>query len=243
MPDSPVRERGVGPESVPDGLTLAAFNTDCAEAALDALGATLGRYLDIDDVTVGTTLTDEQPEEFAVLHDDVLVGGALVHPGRGDDPIGEVASPFRPSDTLFLAGYGDRAGLRSLSNRIETLAWRAGAGRLYAAGQQRFASMDDQWGIYADAAEAGCEVHVFEEPGYVPGGDGDRFVVHGERHSLAGTWLVVFDGAGNDAAKAAMLAEEREPDSYYGVWTVVPELVDVILKRAVEPVAGDRREK
>ncbi|NHN57878.1 MULTISPECIES: hypothetical protein [Halorussus] len=239
MPDPPVRERRVAPETVPDGLTLAAFNTDCSEATLDALGDTLGRYLDIDDVTVGTTLTDEQPEEFAVLHNSVLVGGPLVHPGRGDDPIGEVVSPFRQSDTLFLAGYGDRAGLRALSNRIETLAWRAGEGRLYAAGQQRFASMDDQWGIYADVAEAGCEVHVFEEPAYVPGDD--RFVVHGERHSLAGTWLVAFDGAGNDAAKAAMLAEERDPDSYYGVWTVVPELVDAIIDRVDERTAGEQR--
>lgn len=240
MPDSPVRERRVTPETVPDGLTLAAFNTDRSEADLATLGDSLGGFLDIDDVTVGSTTTPDRPDEFAVLHDDVLVGGPLVHPDRGDDPIGEAVSAFRPSDTLFLAGYGDRAGLRTLSNRIETQAWRAGEGRLYAAGQQRFASMDDQWGIYADVAEEGCEVHVFEEPAYVPD-DRDRFVVHGERHALAGVWLIAYDGDGNDAAKAAMVAVEREPDRYYGVWTVVPELVDAILGRAVEPIAGDRR--
>ncbi|MFC4449403.1 hypothetical protein [Halorussus aquaticus] len=239
MPDSPIRERDVAPHAVPDGLTLAAFNTDCSEATLATLGDTLGRYLDIDDVTVGTTLTDERPDEFAVLHDDVLVGGALVHPNRGDDPIGEAVSPFHPSDTLFIARYGDRAGLRALSNRIETSAWRAGEGRLYVAGQQRFASMDDQWDIYADVAEAGCEVHVFEDPAYVP--SDDRFVVHGDRHELAGTWLVVFDGAGNDAAKAAMIVEERDPDSYYGVWTVVPDLVDAIVDRVTETAAGQHR--
>lgn len=216
----------------PDGLTLAAFNTDCPEATLETLGETLGAYFDIENVTTGRTVTDDQPEEFVVLHDDVLIDGALVHSAR-DDAVGEAASAFRPADTLFFAGYGDRDGLRTLSHRIETLAWRAGAGNLSVAGQQRLAMMDDQWGLYASIADAGTTVHVFENAEWVPG-DASPFVIHEDRHSLAGTWLVAFDGAGNDAAKGALLAEEREPDSYYGVWTVVPELVDAILECVVE---------
>lgn len=224
-------EPRVTPEAVPDALTLAAFNTDCPESSLERLGDTLSKYLDIDDVTVGTTLVEAQPSEFAVLHDDVFIDGALVHPDRDADPTG-AAADFHPADTLFLVGFDDRAGLRALSNQVEKLAWRAGRGRLYVGGQQRLATMDDQWDLYASIAAEGAEVHVFEDPEYVPV-DGE-FVVHGESHSLAGTWLVAYDGDGNDAAKAAMVAEEREPDRYYGVWTVVPELVDIVVDRATE---------
>jgi hypothetical protein len=232
------REPRVTPEDVPETLILAAFNTDCPESSLELLGDTLGKYLDIDDVTVGTTLVDDQPAEFAVLHDDVLIDGALVHPGRDADQTGLV-STFDPADTLFLAGDDDRSDLRALSNRVEKLAWRAGRGRLYVGGQQRLATMDDQWDLYAAIAAEGAEVHVFEDPDFVPV-DAPEFVVHGESHSLAGTWLVAYDGDGNDAAKAAMVAVEREPDSYYGIWTVVPELVDVIIDRTTEIATIER---
>lgn len=238
MVTPPVRERGVTPEAVPEGLTLAAFNTDRSEADLTTLGDALGDYLDIDDVTVGTTSAADQPDEFAALHDDIFVGGPLVHEAESVDGLEAATSAYRATDTLFLAGYGDRGGLRTLSNRVETLAWRAGRGRLYVAGQQRLASMNDQWELYAGIADEGTEVHVFEEPEYVP--DPDAFEVHGEQHSMAGTWLVAFDGDGNDAAKGVLVATERAPDSYYGVWTVVPEVVDAILDRVVERTIDDR---
>lgn len=239
MTDPPIRERDVSTEAVPEGLTLAAFNTDCTEADLADLGDALAEYLAIDDVTVGSTVADDRPAEFAVLHDDVFVGGPLVRAGGSDDALADAASAHAPTDTLFLAGYGDNAGLRGLSNRIETQAWRAGAGRLYVGGHQRLASMDDQWELYGGIADEGVEVHVFEEAEYVPTDPG-AFVVHGGRHALAGTWLVAFDGDGNDAAKGALVAVERGPDSYFGVWTVVPELVDQILERVAALTAGGR---
>lgn len=238
MTDPPVRERRVTPEAMPEGLTLAAFNTDCSESTLELLGDSLGRYLSIDDVTVGATLTDEQPTEFAALHDDVLVDGALVH-GDQSDALDDAVAAHRPTDTLFLAGYGDLGGLRALSNRVETLAWRAGGGNLYVGGHQRLASMDDQWKLYESIADEGVDVHVFEEAEYVSG-DPSRFVVREGEHLLAGTWLVAFDGHGNDAAKAALVAVERDPDSYFGVWTVVPELVDVIVEQVAERGAGEQ---
>lgn len=212
-------------------LTLAAFNTDCSAARLETLAATLGDYLDIEDATAGRTVADDRSAEFAVLHDDVLVEGALVS-GDGDDALAAAASPFRPTETLFLAGYESREGLRTLSNRIETRAWRAGEGVLSVAGHQRLAGMDDQWRLYEDIAEAGVTVRVFENAAFVPG-DASAFEIRENSHGLAGTWLVAFDGGGNDAAKGALVAAERDPGSYYGVWTVVPELVDELLDRVV----------
>ncbi|WP_135830060.1 hypothetical protein [Halorussus halobius] len=242
MSDAPFGHRRAPTDAIPEGLTLAAFNTDCPESVLDDLGDALDAFLDVEDVTVGTTLTDDRPREFAALHDDVLVDGALVHPRREGDPTDVVAAgtePFEPTDTLFLAGYDDRSGLRVLSNRVEALAWRAGRGRLYAGGQQRLAAMDDHWAGYRRIAEHGVEVHLFEAADYVPGGS-EEFVVHGGRHGLAGTWLVAYDGDGNDAAKAALVAVERDPDSYYGLWTRVPALVDQIIERAPEYAPAER---
>ena len=236
-------ERRVSAEMVPDGLTLAAFNTDCSERDLETLGETLGDYLDVRNVTVGTTVADDRDDEFAVLHDSELVSGALVHSNSGTErsrrAVSDAGSPFAPTDTLFLAGYPDREGLRTLSQRVETLAWRAGAGRLYVGGQQRLASMDDQWRLYESIADEGAEVHVFENESFVSG-DPESFVVHEGHHALAGTWLVAFDGDGNDAAKAALVAVERDPDSYYGVWTVEPDLVDALVEGATAKSVGER---
>ena len=42
------------------------------------------------------------------------------------------------------------------------------------------------------------------------------------------------DGAGNDAAKGALVATERGPDSYHGLWPVDPAVVDHLRKTALE---------
>ncbi|WP_158057712.1 hypothetical protein [Halorussus halophilus] len=219
-------------ESVPDGLTLSAFNTDCSDAALDTLAGTLAQYLDIEDVTTGSTVTDAQPDEFLTLHNGVLIDGTLVHSEREQEDIEATASMFKPTDTIFFSGYHDHERLRALSQRVEKRAWQAGAGNLYTVGQQRLSTMDDHWGLYASIAGQGTEVHVYEDESYVPG-DTDQFTIHQETDGLAGTWLVAFDGDGNDAAKGLLLVEERDPDQYFGVWTVEPDLVDEVLSQAV----------
>lgn len=215
--------------ATPDDLTLAAFNTDCPADALDTLAESLDEYFDVRNVTDGTT---DSSDEFAVLHDGVLFDGALLHVGDDVSDVGPATSA-RPTDTAFIAGYDDREGLRFLSQRIEKLAWRAGTGNLYVTGSQRVSTMDDQWDLYEGIARNGANVHVYDDPNWLPNG-GEPFTVHGDSHSLAGTWLVVFDGAGNDAAKGALAVEEREPNSYYGLWTIEPEIVDRIGERAIE---------
>lgn len=225
-------QRQTTTESVPDGLTLSAFNTDCDDAALETLADTLAQYLDIEEATTGSTVTDAQPDEFLTIHNGVLIDGTLVHSDREEEAIEAAGSMFQPTDTIFFSGYHDHERLRALSQRVEKQAWRAGAGSLYTVGQQRLSTMEDHWGLYASIAEQGTEVHVFEDEAYVPG-DSDQFTIHEDTDGLAGTWLVAFDGDGNDAAKGLLLVEERDPDQYYGVWTIEPDLVDEILAQAV----------
>lgn len=43
---------------------------------------------------------------------------------------------------------------------------------------------------------------------------------------LADFWVVAFDGAGEDDAKCAMIAEELESSEYTGVLTYDPDIVD-----------------
>jgi DICT domain-containing protein len=50
-----------------------------------------------------------------------------------------------------------------------------------------------------------------------------------DNDEIATVWFVIFDGAGQDLAKTALLAEERSPGSYYGFWTYDPVFVDRII--------------
>ncbi|NHN47468.1 hypothetical protein G9464_07650 [Halostella sp. JP-L12] len=225
--------RRLADELVPDRLTLAVFNSDCSEAVVDALGEELSAFFDVESVTQGETIAGEK-REFAVLHDDVLLDGPILHGDATVDDLGGAVSGAQPVDTIFIADYGDRDGLRTLSQRIEKKAWWAGEGELYASGHQRLSAMDDQWELYESIADEGTGVTVFESPEWAPTDHPGVTVREEGGHAMSGVWLVLFDGAGNDAAKGALVAVEREPDTYYGLWSVDPTVVDHLRKTAIE---------
>lgn len=231
------RERRLDERTVPEKLTLAVFNGDYPDDVVEALGEELSAFFNVESVTRGTTGSDTG---FAVLHDDVLIDGPILH---GDDSIADVGGTVmgaQPADTVFVADYNDRQGLRTLSQRIEKKAWWAGEGTLYATGHQRLAMMDDQWDLYETISEAGVDVQVFDEPQWTPA-NRDAVTVRPEgSHELAGTWLVIFDGAGNDAAKGALVATERGSNTYYGVWSVDPVVVDHLRNRAITVETGNQ---
>ena len=55
--------------------------------------------------------------------------------------------------------------------------------------------------------------------------------IHVERSDeIRESWFVVYDGGGVDVNKCALVAEEREPRSFYGFWTYDPETVDWLLE-------------
>jgi len=60
-------------------------------------------------------------------------------------------------------------------------------------------------------------------------GDGTVHAV--ETDEIAQTWFVVFDGGGNPTQKSALLAHERRPGQFYGVWTYDGVIVDLALDR------------
>jgi hypothetical protein len=233
------RQRRLDSDTVPERLTLAVFNSDCPDGVVAALGEELSPFFDVESVTTGETLTDRDPE-FAVMHDDVLIDGPILYGDRSVADVGGTVMGAQPADTVFVAGFDDRDGMRTLSQRIEKKAWWAGDGTLYATGHQRLSMMDDQWNLYESIADTGVNVTVFDQPEWTPGNQEHVTVRPEGSHAMTGTWLVVYDGAGNDGAKGALVATERGSNTYYGLWSVDPAVVDHLRERAteVEPQSG-----
>jgi hypothetical protein len=174
-----------------------------------------------------------------------LLGGPPVETGSagGDvstDADGPIETPStRPIldflDEELFASH-DRRTMLAATEEIEDRAWRVGDGSLHA-GFQRFSNLVPRIPAYERLAER-LDVHAYATPdGPVP--DHEGFALHIERSSeIESTWFVVFDGAGEDASKCALVAEERdggepeggrEESGFYGFWTYDPVTVDWIL--------------
>lgn len=128
-------------------------------------------------------------------------------------------------NTLFTS-Y-DRRQMLAAAREIEERAWRIATGELFV-GFQRAATFDDQRPVYERfEAETDVAVTVFVAdewdvaPAPVP--------VVTDGAELGRYWFVLFDGGGNAIDACGLLAEEREPGTFFGFWTYDAELVDEIV--------------
>jgi hypothetical protein len=172
-----------------------------------------------------------EPEEesfvAAASLDDVLDAGDPTEPGFDD-------ASYRPildhlDETMFTS-YDTRQ-MVAASREIEDRAWRLGKGSLHA-GFQYLSILEDQMDVYERlASKDGLDVHAYAYPDQetVPAHDTD-LTIHVERAAeIEESWFVAYDGGGVDVNKCALLAEEREPRSFYGFWTYDPDTVDWIV--------------
>lgn len=184
------------------------------------------------------------PDDFVVLHqgDDAVAVSTLADV-RDALFIGE-ASGFRPEDrvasdatpdvvqslgnTTFSVDDEDRLLLTQISNHVDELAVRAGGGTLHSGIRRVSALHEDasRMGLYRKLAEAGVETHVYgdydADPPAIP-----RVSIHPEdADEIAETRFEIFDGNGDDASKAALVAIELGRNSYRGFWTFEADLVD-----------------
>ncbi|PSP67953.1 histidine kinase [Halobacteriales archaeon QS_1_69_70] len=212
--------------------TLSVFNADDADVA------TLREQFRDRNLTVTEATTDSgKPASFAVLAEDgTFVTAAdlteVTAPAADTEPAFEDAaySPILDhlDETLFTAYDSDQ--MVAASREIEDRAWRTGAGTLYS-GFQRLSILADHLDVYERLAAKGeLAVHAYAAPDAgVPDHDGD-LTIHVERaDEIERSWFVVYDGAGVDVSKCALLAEEREERSFYGFWTYDPATVDWIV--------------
>lgn len=177
-----------------------------------------------------------RPERFLVLsHDgeflDAIGVDALLEEPETERP-GFGAEAYRPilsrlDETMFTSYDGRR--MLAASREIEDRAWRIGRGELHA-GFQRLSTLETQLEAYTRlGGRDALVVHAYAVPD-APVPEQDAFFVHPERsEEIERSWFVAYDGAGLDENKCALLAEEREPDSFYGFWTYDPDTVDYVI--------------
>ncbi|WP_248895193.1 DICT sensory domain-containing protein [Haloplanus halobius] len=168
-------------------------------------------------------------DEFLAAIDvsDVLAPARGVEPGFTPETYEAVLDEL--DETMFTSYDTER--MIAASKEIEDRAWRSAAGELHAGFQTcaRFASQADVYDHLADRGE--LDVHVYARP---EGRDALSPSPEPTFHLSTATeirdsWFVAYDGDGLDAAKCALLAEERQEGSFYGFWTYDPGTVDDLL--------------
>lgn len=179
---------------------------------------------------------------LTVREGDRFVGavGAAALAELGQPPVGEPwdeavrESSYREllgllADTAF-ASY-DRRQMLATAREIEERAWRVGRGELHT-GFQAVRALREQLGIYERLADE-LTVHLYAAASWdVPAIDWATLHTD-DGGELGEFWFVVFDGGGGDQA-CALLAEERDPGSFFGFFTyegaTVAELLDYLTR-------------
>lgn len=224
--------------------TLTVFNADA-----EAVDAVRARFHDRNLTVRADRTASGRPAAFVVLSaaDEETGEESFVTATALADLLGERAptdpefenASYRPildhlDETLFTS-YDTRQ-MVAASREIEDRAWRLGKGALHA-GFQYLSILEDQMDVYERLAERdGLDVHAYAYPDRetVPEHD-TGLTIHVERSSeIERSWFVAYDGGGVDVNKCALLAEEREPRTFYGFWTYDPDTVDWIVDHLEE---------
>lgn len=128
-------------------------------------------------------------------------------------------------DTVFASL--DRRQLLATVRELEDRALRTGRGELRVGFQNRSAFAPQESLYRRLAGETDLRVHVhaaFEDP--PPAAAEPSLSFHdGPADEVGRFWFFAFDGGGDDERACALVAEERDPDEYYGAWTYDPDLV------------------
>jgi hypothetical protein len=213
--------------------TLTVFNAD--EETIKALKE---QFHDRNVSVSGEQTPSGKPNAFVVLADEnefvtaASIDTILAFDDEKQEP-GFEGDPYRPvldhlDETMFTS-Y-DIEQMVAASREIEDRAWRVGKGKVYS-GFQKLSILEGQMNIYEQLGNKGnLDVHAYAFPDAdVPEHDTD-LTIHVERsEEIERSWFVAYDGAGIDVNKCALLAEEREPRTFYGFWTYDPTTVDFII--------------
>jgi DICT domain-containing protein len=217
-------------------LTLTLCNAEQSEDDYERLREYFQRH----NVAVRTAdLSTETPANVALLHQesDVFATSTIqelqtaisVETVDADDltPAVEPAVLDHVHRNEYAVENGTKLELVRISRLIETQALETGDGALHT-GFQRLDRLEDEFHtreLHEAIAQSGVTVHLYGQPGEVP--NEEWYTIHAsEDEELADSWFVVYDGAGRDARKGALVCEETAPARYTGFWTYQPRIVD-----------------
>ncbi|RRJ29125.1 DICT sensory domain-containing protein [Halocatena pleomorpha] len=181
--------------------------------------------------------TPAGPQRYVVLSKgDDFVTATSIDSVLGTDGTASQPASYRPildhlDETTFTSYDMDQMG--AASHEIEDRAWRIGSGTVYA-GFGTVSALEFRIDAYERLADKKpLSVHLYAFPdSEIP--THDDVTVHLERsEEIRTTWFVAYDGDGADTNKCALLAEEREPDTFYGFWTYDPDTVNWIIDHVV----------
>lgn len=205
----------------------------------DPIAAQLGTYFETQNVRITAERTASgAPEELAVLSnatgvlavlDVSTLRDLLEAPRGGGVGLGdrEYESILRHLKETTFTSY-DTEQMLYASREIEDRARRIGRGSIRA-GFQQCSTMAGERHVYSDLARRGVSVHAYGVPDAPPPDLGPGRVHAVGTAEIAETWFVVYDGGDDDTQKSALLAKERDENSFYGGWTYDPGLVDHLL--------------
>ncbi|PSQ18834.1 hypothetical protein BRD00_03545 [Halobacteriales archaeon QS_8_69_26] len=133
-------------------------------------------------------------------------------------------------NTTFSVDCEDRTLLTQISNYVGELAFRAGSGTVHSGIRRISALTEDpsRLALYRKVADAGVETHVYAARDADIPEIGGVSVHVSDADEIASARFDVFDGAGDDASKAAMVAFDQGEDSFRGFWTFEADIVDEI---------------
>lgn len=130
----------------------------------------------------------------------------------------------------------DRRQLLAVSREIENRAWRAGDGTLRV-GFQRAGALEPMVPVYTRLArETALEIHVYIDDDWTRPSIPDVTVHSCVADEIGEFWFLSFDGTGEELQASGLLARERDPGAFEGIWTDDVRLVEA-LEREVESVA------
>jgi hypothetical protein len=221
-------------------IQLCVYNHEGPEAAI----ADIVSYFDVDAADVSRKQSTDKPNGVAV----VAVGGDLLLEAQVDtlrkavttttevlrnaDPDEPLPSDLMMSfDDATFTSY-DRQRLLVASRHIERRVHRVGSGTLHTSFQYLSNLANDLPTLtyYNLLARAGVDIHVYGIPDETLENANGITVVGVESDEIASTWMVTFNGDGNDDEKAALVAREQVSNDWRGFWTFDPAVVDEVIE-------------
>lgn len=166
---------------------------------------------------------------LGIKHFRALLSPDIHPPWELTDTESDFAEVFDFLDNTLFASF-DKPQMLATAREIEERAWRAADGTLFA-GFQRRQAFTKQTDVYTTLGEqTSLSIKVFIEDDWTGSALPDTVdVVTASDDEIGAFWLVMFDSGKSELETVGLVAEERDPDEYYGFWTYDPMVVDSIM--------------